>query len=413
MSSAGVPRFGGAFRAMRHPAFRVYWVGQLVSVTGTWMQTMALGWLLYRLTDSPLALGVLAAARFGPSFVGAPLAGVAADRLPRRALVLATQTLALLQAATLAWLTLSGRVEAWHVLALALAQGCIDTLDMPARQVLQIDIVGVDDLQSAVSLNSSAFNAARVVGPALAGVLVGSWGEGVCFAVNAASYLAVLLALLAIPAGEPPARAAGSWPGDLALGWRYAWTTPAVRSALLAVATTSIVGLSYSTLLPVVARDVLRGGAHGYGALLAGAGVGAVLGALRSASGRGPEHTPLRALLGQATLGAGLVALALARSLALAVAVMVVIGFAVASQLSATNGFLQTTAPAELRGRVMSVYNWIFVGLSPLGGLAAGWVAERAGAPATAGAAGAICLGVAIAAAAREWARHAAARRPA
>ena len=392
---------------MRHRQFRVYWIGQLVSVTGTWMQTLAQGWLLYRLTDSPFALGLLSAARFGPSFIGAPFAGVVTDRFPRRGLVLLTQSLGLLQATSLAALTLSGRVEAWHILAIAVVQGFIDTLDMPARQILQVDMVGIDDLQSAVSLNASAFNAARIIGPAIAGVLVGAWGEGVCFSVNAASYLAVLIALLAIPAGELPSRAPSSWRGDLVQGLRYAWLTPPVRSALFAVATTSVAGLSYSTLLPVVARDVLHGGANGYGVLLAGAGVGAILGALRTASGSGSEGASLRALLGQATLGAGLMALGAARSLTLAAAVMVVIGFSVAMQLSTTNGFLQTTAPPELRGRIMSIYFWIFVGLSPIGGLAAGWVAERAGAPVTAAGAGAICLLAAAVALARQRIRPA------
>jgi MFS family permease len=392
---------------MRHPHFRVYWAGQLVSVTGGWMQTLAQGWLLYRLTDSPFALGLLSAARFGPSFLGAPIAGVVTDRFPRRGLVLLTQSLGLVQALVLTALTLSGHVQAWHILAIAAVQGFIDTLDMPARQILQVDMVGIADLQSAVSLNASAFNGARIVGPAIAGVIVGAWGEGVCFAINAASYLAVLVALVTIPAGERPARAGGSWRIELVDGLRYVLATPPVRSALLAVATTSIVGLSYSTLLPVVARDVLHGGVHGYGVLLAGAGVGAILGALRAASGRGPGEARLRALAGQGTLGVGLLALGVVRSLAVAALVMVVIGFAVAMQLSTTNGFLQTTAPSELRGRVMSIYFWIFVGLSPIGGLAAGWVAERAGAPVTAGAAGAICLAAAATAAAREWRRRA------
>jgi MFS family permease len=392
---------------MRHRHFRVYWAGQAVSVTGGWMQTLAQGWLLYRLTDSPLALGLLSAARFGPSLLGALVAGVVTDRLPRRPLVLATQTLGLLQAAALAALTLSGHVEAWHILAVALVQGVVETFDMPARQVLQVDIVGIDDLQSAVSLNSSAFNAARIVGPAVAGVVVAAWGEGVCFAVNAASYVAVLAALLTLPAGERPVRAETSWRAELAAGVRFAWSTPAVRAMLLAVAVTSTVGLSYSTLLPVVARDVLRGGVNGYGLLLAGAGVGAILGALRAAAGGAAASAPLRALAGQGVLGAGLVALGMVRELRLAALVMVVIGFAVSMQLSTTNGFLQTSAPPQLRGRVMSVYFWIFVGMSPIGGIAAGWLAERAGASAAAAVAGALCLAAAAAGALRQGARGA------
>ena len=397
---------------MRHRQFRVYWIGQLVSVTGTWMQTLAQGWLLYRLTDSPFALGLLSAARFGPSLLGAPFAGVVADRFSRRTLVLLTQALGLVQAAALAALTLGGVVRPWHILAFATVQGFIDTLDMPARQTLQVDLVGLDDLQSAVSLNSTAFNAARILGPAIAGVLVGAWGEGVCFSVNAASYLAVLVALATIRTGTRPARAPSSWRSDLAEGVRFVMATPPVRSALAAVATTSIVGLSYATLLPVVARDVLHGGANGYGLLLAGAGVGAILGALRAAAGSGSEGAAARALVGQATLGAGLIGLGAARDLAIATGVMVVIGFAVAMQLSTTNAFLQTTSPPELRGRVMSIYFWIFVGLSPIGGLAAGWLAERVGAPATAGAAGAVCLLAAAAGAARAWRRRSPAGGP-
>jgi MFS family permease len=408
MIAAGALRLGSAFRAMRHREFRVYWVGQLVSVTGTWMQTLALGWLIYRLTDSPTVLGVLSAARFGPSLLGAPFAGVIADRFPRRPLVLMTQTLGLLQASTLAALTISGAVKVWQVLALAMFQGFVDTIDMPARQTLQVDLVGIEDLQSAVSLNASAFNAARIVGPAIAGVIVGAYGEGVCFVVNAVSFLAVLIALLTIRGGAPPPASGRSLRGDLAAGVRYAWTTPAVRAALLAVAVTSVAGLSYTTVLPVVARDVLGSGARGYGMLLAGAGVGAILGALVTAGGRGSEGARGRALAAQATLGVGLMAFGAARHLGLATGVLVVVGFAVAVQLSTTNGFLQTTAPPELRGRVISLYFWIFVGLSPIGGLAAGLVAERLGAPWTAVGAGTLCLLAATVA----WLRSAAPTAP-
>jgi MFS family permease len=377
---------------MRHRQFRVYWIGQLVSVMGTWMQTLALGWLVYRLTDSASVLGLLSAARFGPALVGAPLAGVVSDRLPRRALVLVTQTLSLLQATVLAALTLTGSIRVWQILALATLQGVVDTFDMPARQTLQVELVGIEDLQSAVSLNATAFNGARIVGPAIAGVVVGLWGEGVCFLLNAVSFLAVLIALLAIRGGPRPARSVHSLQTDIALGLRFAWGSPPVRAALLAVATTSVVGMSYATLLPVVARDVLHGGAGGYGMLLAGAGVGAILGALGTAAGRASEGAGWRALIAQALLGAGLVALGLTHSLALATAMMVIIGLAVAVQLSTTNGFLQTAAPPELRGRVMSIYLWIFVGLSPIGGLIAGVVAQHVGASRTAAAAGAICM---------------------
>jgi MFS family permease len=388
----GRSRLRHTFRALRHRQFRVYWVGQGVSVAGTWMQTMAQGWLIYRLTSSPLALGLLSAARFGPSLIGSPLAGVITDRLSRRRLVLFTQTMGLIQASLMAAVTITGVVQVWHILLLAALQGMVDTLDMPARQTLQVDLVGIEDLQSAVSLNSSAFNVGRMVGPALAGVLVGSFGEGVCFLANALSYLAVLVALAAIRIPPGTSTAGVSIRRELMEGLRFAWHEPGVRSVLRAVAVTSCFGMSYSTLLPVFARDVLRGGARGYGALLAGAGLGAIVGALVAASRRDTHGTRPLIAVAQGGLGLGLLGLVATRSLALAIAAMVFIGLAVAVQLSTTNGFLQTTAPPALRGRVMSIYFWLFSGLAPIGGLAAGWVAEHAGAAWTAGGAGAACL---------------------
>ncbi|MEW6338496.1 MAG: MFS transporter [Acidobacteriota bacterium] len=381
-----------AFRALRHRDFRVFFYGQAVSVTGTWMQSMAQAWLVYRLSGSPLVLGILWAVRFGPSLVLAPLAGVVADRFPRRSLVLATQAASLLQAAALAALTLSGTVRTWHVLLLALFQGVVDTLDMPARQTLQVDLVGVEDLQSAVSLNSSAFNLARMLGPALAGVLVAEFGEGVCFAANAVSYVAVLASLFALrvpPVAAAPSRSLAS---ELLEGFRYALAETRIRRVLVAVTVISVLGMSYSSLLPVLAGDVLGAGARGYGLLLGGAGLGAILGALTAAS-RSSRGLPRGATaLGQAALGASLIGLAVSASLPGAVSWLVAIGFVIAVQLSTTNAFLQTTAPPHLRGRIVSLYIWLFVGVSPLGGLAAGALAERAGVAWAIAAGGCGCL---------------------
>ncbi len=384
-------RLAHAFRALRHRPFRIYWIGQWLSVNGTWMQTTAQAWLIYRLTDSPLMLGVLSAVRFGPALVGSPIAGVFTDRLPRRSVVLVTQSLSGVQATLMAALTLSGTIRVWHVLLLALFQGIVNTLDTPARQTLQVDIVGVEDLQSAVSLNSSAFNVARMVGPALAGVLVAAWGEGVCFAVNAFSYLAVLGALLTIRGTGATVESTGSVRGELAEGLGFAWGNAEVRTMLGGIAVTSIFGLSYSTLLPVFARDVLHGGVRGFGVLMSSAGLGAVVGAVAAAARTSGRRTGGVMAAGQGALGLGLVALALTRNLAVASVWMVVIGLGVAIQLSTTNGFLQTTAPPHMRGRVISLYIWLFNGLSPIGGFTAGWIAERWGAPLTAVGAGAVC----------------------
>ena len=347
-------RLAHAFRALRHRPFRIYWIGQWLSVNGTWMQTTAQAWLVYRLTDSPLVLGILSAVRFGPALVGSPIAGVLTDRLPRRLVVLCTQSLSLMQATLMAVLTLSGAVRVWQVLLLAFFQGIVDTLDTPARQTLQVDIVGVEDLQSAVSLNASAFNAARMVGPALAGVMVAAWGEGVCFAVNAFSYLAVLVALLTIRTPRAPSPTSNSMRAELAEGVRYAWGNVQVRTMLGGIAVTSVFGLSYTTLLPVFARDVLHGGVRGFGVLMASGGLGAMVGALAAAARRSGRRTGVIMAAGQGALGLGLVALAFTRTLAVASVWMVVIGLGVAIQLSTTNGFLQTTrAAAHARaGRV-------------------------------------------------------------
>ncbi len=389
-------RLAHAFRALRHRPFRIYWIGQWLSVNGTWMQTTAQAWLVYRLTDSPLVLGILSAVRFGPALVGSPIAGVLTDRLPRRLVVLSTQSLSLVQATLMAVLTLSGAVRVWQVLLLAFFQGIVDTLDTPARQTLQVDIVGVEDLQSAVSLNASAFNAARMVGPALAGVMVAAWGEGVCFAVNAFSYLAVLVALLTIRTPRAPSPTSNSMRAELAEGVRYAWGNVQVRTMLGGIAVTSVFGLSYTTLLPVFARDVLHGGVRGFGVLMASGGLGAMAGALAAAARRSERRTGVIMAAGQGALGLGLVALAFTRTLAVASVWMVVIGLGVAIQLSTTNGFLQTTAPPHMRGRVVSLYIWLFSGLSPVGGFAAGWIAEHAGAPLTAAGAGAACTLAAV-----------------
>ena len=392
MPPAGNGRLAQPFRALKHFNFRVYWVGQWVSVMGTWMHMTALSWLLYRLTSSPTALGFLTLARFGPSLVVSPLAGVLVDRLSRRGVVLATQAASLVQASILAWLTLSGHVQVWHLLVLAFVQGMVDTLDMPARQTLQVDLVGIEDLQSAVSLNSMAFNLSRMVGPVVAGLITAAWNEGVCFAVNAVSYFAVLVALTLVrlrPQVRAPRR---SMRHELMEGLRFVWGEPRVRCVLAAMAVTSAIGMSYATVLPVLARDVLHAGARGYGILLAGAGLGAVVGSLAAATRPPGISAVATCLAAQGALGVGLVGLGAGRSLAGSAAILALVGLVVAVQMSTTNGFLQTTAPPALRGRVVAIYTWLFAGLAPVGGLVAGVLAEGVGVVHTAMGAGVLCV---------------------
>jgi MFS family permease len=391
-----------AFRALKHRNFQLFWIGQGTSVIGTWMQTTAQSWLIYQLTHSPLVLGLLTVARFGPSLVVAPLAGHVADRFPRRRVVLLTQSASLVLATVLAVLTLTGTIRVEHILVLAFLQGSVDSLDMTVRQTFQMDLVGPEDLQSAVSLNAAAFNSARMVGPFLAGILIARLGEGICFALNAASYLAVLVTLLMIRVPRRTAPPSGRPLGEaIATGMRYAWGSSGIRRVMVAVALTSAVGLAANTLTPALAQDVLGTGSQGYGRLLAGAGVGAVLGALTAAAANTSRHAFGVNAVMLCGMGLSLLGLGLVHSLPLAVLCMTLIGSLAAVQLSTSNTYMQTTAPPELRGRVVSMYVWLFQGMTPLGGFAAGWLAHLAGIPATILVAGGCCLlgGLALAAA--------------
>ncbi|HNX95431.1 MAG TPA: MFS transporter [Holophaga sp.] len=261
-------RLQHTFRAMRHGEFVVYWAGQAISVIGTWMQSTALSWLVYRITSSPVALGVMALARFGPSLLGAPFAGLLVDRFPRRKVVILTQATSLTLAIPLAYLTLTNQVQLWQLLVLAVAQGCVDTLDMTARQTFQMDIVGPEDVQSAVALNSAAFNSARMVGPVLAGVIVHFWSEGICFVLNAVSYLTVLISLFTIR-GKPHVASTALGPvlREIRTGFSFVWRTPPIRVRMLAMGVTSALGLSIQTLLPVFVVSQLHGDAQSFGML--------------------------------------------------------------------------------------------------------------------------------------------------
>jgi len=381
-----------AFRALRYPAFRRYWVGWAISVLGSWMQTLAQGWLVYRLSQSPQALGILTAVRFGPSLLGLPLAGVLTDYFPKRKLLLATQTASILQATALAFLTLSGQVTVLQIFLFALVQGVVDTLDMPARQSFQVELVPVEDLQSAVSLNSTVFNAGRLVGPAVAGVVVAAYGEGFCFALNAASFVPFLWAVLTVKERGPATRGPlAFWP-QLAEGLRYAWGERRIRALLAAVFVTAVFGLSYSTLLPAFARTVLGSDARGYGLLLSASGFGAMLGSLSVAARESQRGSRGRVFAAQTVLGVALLALAIARALPLACLALAIAGWAVAAQLATTNGTLQITAPPALRARLISLYIWFFSGGTPLGGLLAGALAQKLSTPLAVALGGTACV---------------------
>jgi MFS family permease len=380
-------------RALRHRNFRLFFAGQLVSLVGTWMQSVAQSWLVYRLTGSSLLLGVVGFAGQFPVFLLAPLGGEVADRFPRRTVLVATQTAAMILALALAALTLAGLVRWEHVLVLGALLGVVNAFDFPARQSFVVEMVGKDDLSNAIALNSSMVNGARIAGPAVAGVLVGVLGEGFCFLGNGASFLAVIGCLLAMrlpPRGPAPPRP----PALVAIveGFRFVAHTPVVRALLLMVGLASLTAMPCTVLMPIFAGEVLHGGAQSLGVLMGASGVGALIGALGLAS-----RTGLRGLGGwiagtSAGLGVSLMLFAVSRSLPLSCALRVPAGLCMMVQLAGCNTLVQAMVPDALRGRVMSVYAMMFVGMAPIGALLSGALAQRIGAPATVLASGVACL---------------------
>jgi MFS family permease len=388
-------RLAHAFRALRHRNFRLFIAGQIVSLSGTWMQQVAVGWLVYRKTGSPLLLGALAFASLFPTLLLAPLAGVWADRVNRHRMIVLTQVLAMAQAFVLAGLVLSGHVHVIHVILLSAFLGLVNGAEIPARQAFLIEMVeGKEDLGSAIALNSSTFNSARLIGPSIAGVLVSWLGEGWVFFWNGVSYLAVVAALLAMRVAPATRRVdpSESVLRPLREGLSYAAGFLPIRRLLLLIGAVALVGFSYVTLLPVFARDVLGGGAHTLGFLFAAGGVGAVAGVLGLAS-RPSVRGLLRIIaIAVVAFGGSLVGLAFTRRLSVALALLFVAGAGMMVHLASTNTVLQTIVDDDKRGRVMSLFATSHIGMVPLGGLLCGALAERIGAPRTVLLGGGLCL---------------------
>ncbi|MBZ0100949.1 MAG: MFS transporter [Thermoanaerobaculia bacterium] len=366
-------RARATFRALRHRNYRLFFFGQLVSLIGTWMQSVAQAWLAYRLTGSAALLGVVAFSGQIPAFLFASWGGVVADRWPRRRILLATQVASMLLAGTLAGLTLSNRIEVPHLLVIAALLGVVNAFDIPARQAFVVEMVGREDLINAIALNSSIFNGARVVGPALAGVLVARFGEGWCFLLNATSYLAVLASLLAIDVPEAAgARPTGSTLSRIVEGFRYAAAARPVRALLLLLGVVSLTAMPFSVLMPIFADRILGGGAASLGLLMGASGVGALAGALVLASRRGIAGLGRFVALSAAGFGVCLVLFSLSRRLWLSVALQVPVGFFMISQMASSNTLIQSLVPDRVRGRVMALYTMMFMGMAPFGALLAG-----------------------------------------
>ena len=383
--------------ALRHRDFRLFWIGQLISQIGTWMQSVAQAWLVLELTHSPLHLGIVSALQFTPVLFLSPVGGVLSDRFAKRKVLLISQTAMQLQAFVLAALVWSGRVEYWHVAVLAAVYGLSRAIDIPARQSYITDLVGRSDLANAVALNSVVMNGARIVGPAVAGLLIAAFGVALAFLLNGVSFVAVLVALVAIRTeGRPDVGRLGIREGVLS-ALNYAAGTPPVAFTLGLMVVVSLLVLNFNVIVPLVARNVLNQDAHGFGLLMSSLGAGAVAGAFGVALFRRGQP-PLAFLVASgALLCAGLAALAAVSHFFLAALVLALLGCCQILFTTGCNTTLQLIAPNELRGRVMGLYTVTFAGMTPFGSLLIGWVAEHQGIRMACAAGGAIgLLGVAV-----------------
>ena len=383
-------------RALQYRNFQLFFSGQLISLIGTWMQNVSQAWLVYRLTGSSVALGAIGFAGQIPIFLLSPVGGIVADRYPRRLVVIATQASAMLLAFALAALTLTETVRIWHIFVLSAALGVVNAFDIPARQSFIVEMVGKPDLMNAIALNSSMFNASRVIGPAIAGLLVAGIGEGWCFFANAVSYIAVIAGLLLMRvARREKVFHAGSPIANVVEGFRFVLQNPPVHTILALLGIVSMTGMPYIVLMPIFADRVLHGGAAVLGWLMGCSGAGALAGALLLAS-----RTDLRGLgrwvaFSALGFGAALVSFSFSRVFWFSAMMLVIVGFNMMIENGSSNTLIQSMVPDRLRGRVMAVYSMVFMGLAPIGSLLAGAAAAKVGAPWTLRAAGAVTMAAA------------------
>jgi MFS family permease len=381
------------FRALSHRNYRLFASGQVVSLIGTWMQTVAESWLVYRLTGSALLLGVVGFANRIPVFLFSTFGGAIADRYNRHRIVIATQVASMLLASLLAGLTLTHVVQVWHLMTIAAMLGVVNAFDIPGRQAFVVELVPREDLQNAIALNSSMFNGARIVGPAVAGVLVAAVGEGWCFFANAVSYIAVIagLLLMKVPSGPQPAQRLSIW-AHVAEGFRFVLSSRPILVLLLLLGVVSLMGTPYSVLMPIIADQTFHAGSRGLGVLMGATGVGAFIGAI-SLARRVGLHGYSRSI-GLAAIGFGtsLILFSLVRSFWIGVALLLPVGFTMMTQMAASNTMIQSMIPNSLRGRVMAVYSMMFMGMAPIGALLAGAMAGWLGATTTVAIGGGFCL---------------------
>lgn len=375
--------FHHTFRALQHRNFRLFFIGQIISWVGTWMQQVALGWLAYRLSGSPFVLGLVTFAAQSPTFFLSPFTGTVVDHFNRHKLVIVTQSLAMLQAFTLAYLTLTHQVQIWHLICLGIFIGCVNAFDMPGRQSFMVQMVDrKEDLPNAIALNSSLVNAARLIGPTVAGFVISLVGEGFCFAINGASYTAVIaaLCLMRVPRLVIERRPNVHAMEHLLEGWRYAFGSAPIRSLILLLAWVAFIGQPFTVLMPVFAKRIFHGGAETLGFLMCASGVGSLAGAMYLASRKEIPGLGRLCLWATIIFGVGLIALGLASNAFVAMFILLFVGYGMMVQLAATNMILQTITDEDKRGRVMSLYTMAFM-TTPFGALLEGWIADRFGTP--------------------------------
>ncbi len=390
----GLRGFKFLVRALRHRNYRLFFGGQGISLIGTWMTRIATGWLVYRLTNSPFLLGLVTFASQIPTFLLAPLAGVFVDRSNKHRVLVVTQILAMAQSLALAALALSGVIKIWHVIALNVFQGLINTVDIPARQSFVVEMVeDRNDLGNAIALNSSMFNGARLIGPSIAGLLIAWVGEGFCFLADSISYIAVIIALLAMRIKPGTTKISnGKIMEGLKEGYKYAFGFAPIRAILFQIALVSVVGFPYLILMPIFARDLLKGGPNTFGFLMAAVGLGALCGAIYMASRKSVIGLGRVLWISSIVFGVGIILFSLSRSFPLSIALLIFTGAGMMTQMAAANTLLQTMVEDDKRGRVMSFYSMAFMGMAPFGSILAGTLAGRIGAPATNIIGGALCI---------------------
>lgn len=382
------------FRALRHRNYRLFFIGQIISLIGTWMQQIALSWLVYRLTNSVFLLGIVGFISQIPALFLTPLAGVVADRYNRHHILVATQTLLMMQAFILSVLVLTNSIVIWHIMVLSIFLGLVNAFDVPVRQAFTVDTIEkIEDLGNAIALNSSTFNMARLVGPSIAGILIAVAGEGICFLLNGISYLAVIASLFAMRIAPPEIEPREtSVLHELKEGFKYAFGFAPVRYILALLAIVSLMGTPYQVLMPVFAKDIFHGGPRILGFLMAMAGVGALVGATylamrKSVLGLGKIITRAAVLF-----GLGVIIFSFSRVLWLSMLVILVSGFGMMVQMASSNTVLQTIVDEDKRGRIMSFYAMALMGMVPFGSLLAGSLASKIGAPFTLLIGGVCCI---------------------